>query len=214
MSEKAKVRQENSLQHWELVDEILRKGMYYNFPNIHLIFYYTEQIPKFGSLPQYSTDIIEYIHKRFKDAYCHSNKVNSLFQILTTYTRDHTVAMKDLTICAWKSIRQQADTTACVGEKSTGNQVYLKLLGKNNLVLNLRDMEHESDVHDLRFATRAFFMRELKDTNSDTERPLDHEIGAYGALQIPVTKLSNKDFVLHHARCSEEKGFRGSKRNY
>jgi len=89
----------------------------------------------------------------------------------------------------------------------------LKLLGKNNLVLNLRDLEHESGVHDLRFATRAFFMRELKDTNSDTERLLDHEIGAYGALQIPVPKLSDKGFVLHHARCSGEKGFRGSKRN-
>ena len=86
-------------------------------------------------------------------------------------------------------------------------------MGKKNLLLNLRDLEHESSVHDLRFAKRAFFMKELKDTNSDTKRLLDHEIGAYGALQIPVPKLSDKCFILHHARCFGEKGFRGSKRN-
>ena len=89
----------------------------------------------------------------------------------------------------------------------------MKLLGKNNLVLNLRDLEHESGVHDLRFATRAFCIQELKDTNSDTERLLDYEIGAYSTLQILVPKLSDKGFVLHYNRCSVEKEFRGSKRN-
>ena len=118
-----------------------------------------------------------------------------------------------ITICAWKSIRQQADTIACIGEKPTGNQVYLKLLGKNNLVLNLRDLKYESGVHNLRFATRVLIMRELKDMNSDTERLLDNEIGAYDALQIPVLKLSDRAFVLYHARFSWEKGFQGSKRN-
>ena len=134
-------------------------------------------------------------------------------QSVTTYTRDHTFAMKDLTIRAWKSIRQQADTIACVGEQPTGSQVYLKLLGKTNLVLNLRDVEHKSGVRDLKLATRAFFMRKLRDTNSDTERLLDHDIGAYVALQIPVPMLSDQGFVLHHARCSGEKGFRGNKTN-
>ena len=43
-------------------------------------------------------------------------------------------------------------------------------------------------------------MGELKDMNSDTERLLDYEIGAYSALQIPVPKLSDKGFVLHYAR--------------
>ena len=121
MSEKAKARQDNTLQRRELVDEILREGADYNFPKIHLISDYAEQIPKFSSLPQYSTDITEYMHMEFKDAYRHSNNVNSLSQIVTTCTRDHTFTMKDLTICACKSIRQQADTIACVGEKPTRN---------------------------------------------------------------------------------------------
>ena len=81
------------------------------------------------------------------------------------------------------------------------------------MVLNLRGLEHESGVRDLKLTTRAFFMRDLRGTNSDTERLLDHEIGAYGAPQIPVPPLSDQGFVLHHARCFGEKGFRGSKRN-
>ena len=56
-------------------------------------------------------------------------------------------------------------------------------------------------------------MRELRGINSDTERLLDHEIGAHGALQIPVPKLSDEGFVLHHGKCSVEKRFRGSNRN-
>ena len=52
-------------------------------------------------------------------------------------------------------------------------------------------MENDSCIHDLRFTTRAFLMHELKDTNLDTKRLLDHEIGANGTLQILVPKLSD-----------------------
>ena len=61
VSEKAKARQDNTLQRRDLVDEILREGAHYNFPKIYLISHFAEQIPKFGSLPQYSKDITEYI---------------------------------------------------------------------------------------------------------------------------------------------------------
>ncbi|KAF8437827.1 hypothetical protein BGX38DRAFT_1098346, partial [Terfezia claveryi] len=93
----------------ELVDEILKDGAHYNFPKIHLISHYAEQIPKFGALGQYSTDISEAMHKGFKDAYCRSNKVDATPQIITTYTRDHTFAMKDFTIAAWSHIRELND---------------------------------------------------------------------------------------------------------
>ncbi|KAF8418350.1 hypothetical protein EV426DRAFT_539685, partial [Tirmania nivea] len=71
----------------DLVDEILKDGAHYNFPKIHLISHYAEQIPKFGALGQYSTDISEAMHKGFKDAYRRSNKVDATPQIITTYTR-------------------------------------------------------------------------------------------------------------------------------
>ena len=105
-SEKLKLRHADALQRQELVGEILREGAHYNFLKIHLISHYAEQIVKFSVLGQFSTDIAEAMHKRFKDAYRRSNKVNATRQIITTYTRDHTFAMKDLTISAWTRIRE------------------------------------------------------------------------------------------------------------
>jgi len=78
-SEKAKLHQEDALERWNLVDEILREAAYYNFPKMHLISHYAEQIPKFGALKQYSTDISECMQKGFKEAYRRSNKVNTMF---------------------------------------------------------------------------------------------------------------------------------------
>ncbi|KAF8435256.1 hypothetical protein BGX38DRAFT_1072558, partial [Terfezia claveryi] len=51
-----------------------KEGSHYNFPKIHLISHYAEQIPKFGTLGQYSTEISETMHKAFKDAYRRSNR--------------------------------------------------------------------------------------------------------------------------------------------
>ncbi|KAF8420153.1 hypothetical protein BGX38DRAFT_1108717, partial [Terfezia claveryi] len=107
--ETIKQHQENTLERKELVDKILKDGAHYNFLKIHLIFHYTKQIPKFGALSQYSTDISEAMYKRFKDVYHRSNKVDATPQIITTYTRDHTFAMKDFTISAWSRIRELND---------------------------------------------------------------------------------------------------------
>jgi len=109
------------------VYEILKDGAHYNFPKIHLISHYAEQIPKFGVQGQYSPKISETMHKAFKDAYRRSNRVNSMSQIVTTYTRDHTFAMKDLTIKTWNRVREEGELTGGVGKKAAQGQVYLKL---------------------------------------------------------------------------------------
>ena len=106
VSEKAKVWEANALERQELVETILKDGSYFNFPKLHLLTHYAEQIPRFGALTQYSTDITESMYREFKDAYRRSNKVESMDQILTTYTRYHTFIMKDLEIHTWNSVRQ------------------------------------------------------------------------------------------------------------
>lgn len=50
--EKAKARLDYTLECSEVVNKILREGVYYHFPKIHVISHHAEQIPKFGSLPQ------------------------------------------------------------------------------------------------------------------------------------------------------------------
>ncbi|KAF8445152.1 hypothetical protein BDZ91DRAFT_642868, partial [Kalaharituber pfeilii] len=58
----------------QLVKEILEEKSHFNFPKIHLISHFSDQISNYGSLSQYSTEICESMHKELKDAYHRSNK--------------------------------------------------------------------------------------------------------------------------------------------
>ncbi|KAF8440641.1 hypothetical protein BGX38DRAFT_1205503 [Terfezia claveryi] len=197
--EKVKLQQGNTFERRELVDEILKEGSHYNFPKIHLISYYAEQIPKFGTLSQYSTEISETMHKAFKDAYRRSNRVDTLLQI----TR----------------IRQggeRGEPTGGVGKPpTTRRQVYLKLRGKIEFgrVGNIAELEHTTAVGDLTLATQIFLTRDVKCTDSDIQRLLEGNIRAYKTLDIPVPKLSGNGFVVHHARCTGLDMFRKQQRS-
>jgi len=156
------LHEEDALGCRNLVDEILREAAHYNFPKMHLISHYAEQIPKFGALKQYSTDISKCMHKGFKEAYRRSNKVNTTSQMITNYTRDHTFIMKDLTIDVWNQIRQGEDPTADVG-MGPQTQMYLRLQSKINLreVSNLENLELRRGSCGLKLATEIFLRQEL-----------------------------------------------------
>ncbi|RPB21015.1 hypothetical protein L211DRAFT_851758 [Terfezia boudieri ATCC MYA-4762] len=198
------MREEDGFERRELVNDILQGGVHFNFPKIHLISHYAEQIPKFGALGQYSTDISEAMHKGLKEAYRRSNKVNSTPQIVTTYTRDHTLAMKDLTIDVWNQIRQKGDLTPGVGRSTTEMQVYLKLRGKIKLgiISSLEELERVTGLPDLVLTTETFLRQEVRSMNSDPVGLLVQEIRAYRELQIPVPKFSGEGFIVHSARCT------------
>ncbi|KAF8430817.1 hypothetical protein BGX38DRAFT_1078551, partial [Terfezia claveryi] len=48
-------------------------GVHYNFPKMHLISHFADQIAEYGSLPQFLTDICKALHKPLKDGYRWSN---------------------------------------------------------------------------------------------------------------------------------------------
>jgi len=193
----------------------LREGAHYNFLKIHLISHYAEQIVKFSVLGQFSTDIAEAMHKRFKDAYRRSNKVNATRQIITTYTRDHTFAMKDLTVSAWTRIRELEHQTPNTGIRLEKDQVYLRLQGKIDLgtVSSLGDLERVTGLDNLKLAMRVYLTCELQETDCHPEELLNQDIRAYCALQIPVPNFSGEGDVFHIARCTGEKEFWGKARN-
>ena len=213
-SEKAKTRNENAFERQELMDEMLKEGAHYNFPKIHLISHYAEQIRKFGALDQFSTDISEAMHKGFKDAYRRSNKVDSTDQIITTYTRGHTFAMKDLTIAAWNRVRQEQDASQDVRIQTPEGQTFLKLQGKlsSEIVSNLEELERTMGLPGVKLATMSFLTREFRGTNYDPLRLIDCRIRAYRCLEVPVPKLSGEGFVIHNVRCTGLEGFRGGQR--
>jgi len=62
--------------------------------------------------------------KGFKVAYRQSNKVDSTTQIITTYTRDHTIAIRDFTINAWSRDKEKGDRTRRVGKSIEAGKVH------------------------------------------------------------------------------------------
>ena len=74
-SDKALVRKcqkqtQVQLESEDVVNDILTEGAHYNFPKMHLVSHFADQITQYGSLPQYLTEICEASHKPLKDAYC------------------------------------------------------------------------------------------------------------------------------------------------
>ncbi|KAF8416010.1 hypothetical protein BGX38DRAFT_1109835, partial [Terfezia claveryi] len=69
-----------------------------NKAKLHLLTHYVEQNIQFGTLPQYSTEITESLHKPLKDAYKRSNRVDATIQILDIHTRDHAFKMMELNL--------------------------------------------------------------------------------------------------------------------
>jgi len=210
MLEKAKMCQQNNLERQELVDDILKEGAYYNFPKMHLIAYYAKQIPKFGALGQFSTEISECMYKGLKDAYRHSNKVNAISQIITNHTRDHSFIMKDLTIKAWAEAKKTGNATHHVGKRAQVVPMYLQIQGKLNFrtVSNLGDLEQVTGLCDLVLATSAFLRGELGYSEVSISRVLSAGIRAYEVLEISVPKLNGEGFVVHNARCTGLRKFR------
>jgi len=100
-AKRQKLQQELRLETEELVHDFLTTGAHYNFPKMHLISHFADQITRYGSLPQYSTEICKASHKPLKDAYCRSNHINAMPQIIRTYTWAYSFAMRERNILQW-----------------------------------------------------------------------------------------------------------------
>ena len=194
----------------ELVDDIFKEGAHYNFTKMHVMSHDAEQIPKFGRFSPHSTEISECMHKGLKAGYRRSNKVQLTSQIVTHYTRDHTVIIKYLTIRA--CTQQARDPTASVGKRPKDLEMYSRLQGKMDYatVCNLRDLEQATGVCDITLAMITFLRQEIRD-DIDEAKLLSWEVRGYQALKIPVPKFNGEGFVIHNARCTEQKAFRGGR---
>ena len=83
-----------------LVNQVLVEDSHFNFPKIHLIIHWADQILRYGNLAQYSTEVCKTSHKALKDAYRRSNHVDSILQIIQDYTRFHSFAVRELDMAA------------------------------------------------------------------------------------------------------------------
>ena len=73
----------------------------FNFPKLYLPSHYGSQVVDFGTLPEYSTEIIEALYMLLKDALMCSNRVDVVEQILNIIFRDYAVRMRELNLIVW-----------------------------------------------------------------------------------------------------------------
>jgi len=114
--QKARAAAEDKEERAYLVNQALVEDSHFNFTKIHLIMHWADQISRCGSLPQFSTEICETSHKAFKQAYRHSNYLDSIPQIIKGYSRSHNLAIRELEMAIW------ADENPAIGERVKGLQ--------------------------------------------------------------------------------------------
>ena len=86
-SKRRKYNEDSKIEREQLIHDLLTENAHYHFPKIHRISHFPEQIPKYGSLPQFSSEICEASHKPLKEAYHRTNHKNVLPKLLINIQR-------------------------------------------------------------------------------------------------------------------------------
>ena len=114
-TQRAKKSAEDRVEEHQAIHDILQQSTF-NFPNLHCLSDYGSHISDFGTLPHYSTEITEALHKPLTNTYRHSNRVDAVEQVLDTISMDDALQMKELNLIAWSlDIRLRIDIQTLLG---------------------------------------------------------------------------------------------------
>ena len=203
----------------EVVNDLLSGGAYFNFPKMHLISHFTDQISKYGTLPQYSTEICEGLHKPLKDAYRRSNHIDTLPQIISTYARGHSFAMREKNLEQWCSelghipedIRHVVDPTRNRTRTPAGSSpsnLTVKLLCHidNGAIYNLKTLATYYSLPYLQMLTSPYLnssdFKSSPDLTSEVAELINAPLETFRTLQVKVEAFDHDGQVIHNLRCT------------
>ena len=107
----------------EAAQVILETESHFNFPKMHLLAHFFDQVRRYGTLQQFSTETSEAAHKDMIQAgYDHSNKNDANRQILHHTERRHAMSMKALDI-AYEQAQSGPGTEATPPQITLGSKV-------------------------------------------------------------------------------------------
>ncbi|KAF8439589.1 hypothetical protein BGX38DRAFT_1318767 [Terfezia claveryi] len=224
-TKRRKLQEEQAQENEELVNDTLTSGAHYNFPKMHLISHFADQIAKYGSLPQYSTEICEASHKPLKDAYRRSNHVHAVPQIIHAYTRAHSFAMRERNLEQW--IRDLPNMPDAIRTIVTPPRLSLHLPSDADPEIMRTKLQGQltvKDIHDLetlqthyklpdlltltaRYLARYPY-RQSSDPETDVAHLIDAPLEAFITLQVSVPTFNDDGQMIHHLRCTGGKLFR------
>jgi hypothetical protein len=227
VAQRAHLHDEDQLERRFLINETLEAESDFNFPKIHLLSHYADQISRYGSLPQYSTESCETAHKLFKNAYRRSNHVDAIPQIIQGYMREHSFAIKELNMEAWayaepaikervKSILSRKRKGALIF-KIPGEEVYMQLQGKRSDIGRIGHLVEEFQIPSLRKHVRMFLLNNIYSNSEAPESDADNLLNncgveAFSSVEIPVPEQDTSEqnaYILHHLRCTGKRAWRG-----
>ena len=202
-----KLSKDLRLEHELLKKDILEEGSHWNFPKMHMLTHYAEQIPKYGQLVQYSTEVGEAYHKPLKDAYRRSNHVNATPQILNTHERDHAFAMREMNIAA---LNAQKEPDRLIEQSS------LRLQGHQPIV-DIDQLSKDYGLPDIRIQLLRYFQQNHPLLyNYDQNSPSADYFSIFSApcepfFSLHLTLPSFQDETIDHiCRATGTCKFRGS----
>jgi hypothetical protein len=90
---------EDRLERRELHLETRQGESHFNFPKMHLLTHFRENVEKYAGIPMFSTELGETAHRQqIKEGYRASNKIDFTKQILCYYAPRHALGMRILNL--------------------------------------------------------------------------------------------------------------------
>lgn len=192
--------------------EYIEDGSDFNFPKIHLMQHFREQIQRFGCLKQWSTEIGESSHKRqIKDGFNASNKTGDYYsQMINFYLRCDAFTVRRVNREAtnqtptaliteelpWSSVPNRLKFISpqlCTGKEKVNDFQGLLNVTRDDVVRN-----------GLYTGTRRFLRS--KRINIESDDLLKSTAGIYHGLEVEIGDMYGKR-VTQRLRCTGEKGW-------
>jgi len=212
--------------------EYIEEGSDFNFPKIHLMQHFREQVQRFGSLKQWSTEIGESSHKRqIKDGFNASNKTGDFYtQVINFYLRcdAFTVRKANLEALSRCGLNSKARSSRVVTNSTAAGRAgqpdsarcRLKFIspqmqkgqGKVNNFRGLLEVVTDTELKaGLKNATHRFL--KSRRINIELEDLMKSTAAIYHGIEVRTTDMQGAE-TLQRLRCTGDKGwYSGAARN-
>ncbi|KAH0611279.1 uncharacterized protein H6S33_010544 [Morchella sextelata] len=191
----------------------IRERSHFNFIKLHVLMHYREHVERFGSIPQYSTDVSELAHVRqVKEAYRASNKVDAATQILD-YGGSHRDNLKELLDIFNIEGRKKTPNERSIVESGLPLKRLCNPSAKSERLFNVADRLQMSHITLYRlikeYAEDAGCSQSFA---GSSESMLERRVVVFTCLQVPIPIFQRPDvYEVHNIRCTGTASFRKGK---